>query len=87
MSNVRDLDRLKEIMVTKNIQTLPINLLVLDIIGSILIGLGVAKYFGNVDVLPEKFQFENYWVVLILVGALLMFPMLLHYIKKITQVK
>jgi hypothetical protein len=58
--------------------TIPPNLLMLDVIGMILIGIGLAKYFGGVDVLPAEVRFEDYGVVLILAGLALSLPAMLH---------
>ena len=40
-------------------------LILLDIIGTVLLGLGLAKYFANIDVIPESMRFENYAPILI----------------------
>ena len=57
-------------------------LLVLDIIGTVLLGLGLAKHFANIDVIPASWRFENHGPVLIGIGAALMLPIMAHVIKK-----
>lgn len=66
----------------KNSKFFPPVLLILDVIGAVLLGLGLAKYFANVDVIPVSWRFENYGPVLIGIGAALMLPFMVHVIKK-----
>ncbi|MDZ4210625.1 MAG: hypothetical protein U1C59_02775 [Methylotenera sp.] len=57
---------------------LPLSLVLLDMIGVVLIGLGVTKMFAGVDLLPaDILQDEQGWL-LIIAGLLLMIPLLLH---------
>ncbi|MBU2885476.1 DUF1418 family protein [Gilvimarinus agarilyticus] len=60
---------------------LPIHLLVLDFIGCILIGLGMAMHFANIDLLPESLRFEKDGLVFIVVGVALMLPAILHLLQ------
>ncbi|BFM19353.1 DUF1418 family protein [Gilvimarinus japonicus] len=60
---------------------LPLHLLVLDMIGCILIGLGMAMHIANVDLLPEHLRFEQDGIVYILVGAACMIPAVIFIIK------
>ena len=69
-------------MQEKNPLFFPPIVLILDIIGTVLLGLGLAKYFANVDVIPLSLRFENYGPVMIVIGAALMLPMMAHVIKK-----
>jgi uncharacterized membrane protein YidH (DUF202 family) len=64
---------------------MPLVLVILDGLGAILLGLGAAKYFANIDILPAKFQFESYAIVLMFAGGLLMLPMLTYVVNKIRE--
>lgn len=64
---------------------MPLVLVVLDGVGATLLGLGVAKYFANIEILPVNFQFESYAIVLMFVGGLLMLPMLTYVFNKICE--
>lgn len=61
---------------------MPLSLVILDGLGTALLGVGVAKYFANIDVLPVNFQFESYAIVLMFAGGLLMLPMLTYLFGK-----
>jgi len=51
------------------------DLLALDVIGSVLLGLGLAKKFANLDLLPTAFQLDATWMIGL--GVLLMLPFFL----------
>lgn len=61
---------------------IPFGLLLLDGLGAILAGLGLAKMFGGIEVLPSSFYHESGWI-LILMGIVLMLPFMLHIFKQI----
>ena len=60
---------------------IPLHLLVLDFVGAALLGLGLAEWFANTGLVPESLRFENYYIVMVIVGCLLMLPVLLHFMK------
>ena len=60
---------------------IPLHLLLLDFIGAALLGLGLAEWFANTGLVPESLRFENYYIVMVIAGGLLMLPVLLHFIK------
>ena len=62
---------------------LPLHLIVLDAIGCIMIGLGLAKQFGGIDLLPAQFQLENYGLIFIIFGVILMAPAVFHFVKRV----
>ncbi|PKO44615.1 MAG: hypothetical protein CVU29_09510 [Betaproteobacteria bacterium HGW-Betaproteobacteria-22] len=62
---------------------IPFSLIMLDVIGVLLLTLGVLKHFAAVDIIPEHFQFESYGLVFIFAGAVLILPMLLHVVSRI----
>ncbi len=59
------------------------DLLVLDGIGAVLVGLGMAKMFAGVDVLPAALQFDETGWVMIALGVLLMLPFVLNFLAQI----
>ncbi|MHB8535673.1 MAG: DUF1418 family protein [Sulfuricaulis sp.] len=69
-------------MPEKNSMFFPPVLLILDIIGTVLLGLGLAKHFAHIDVIPATLRFENYGPVLIGVGAALMLPIMVHIVNR-----
>lgn len=60
---------------------IPPKLLLLDLIGVLMAGLGLAKIFANVDAVPEQFRFDNYGLVLAVVGFALMVPLIRHIVS------
>lgn len=69
-------------MVERKSSTIPINLLVLDGIGAVLVGIGLAKQFANVDVLPAFLRLEGYALGLIIGGVILMLPLIFHILGR-----
>jgi hypothetical protein len=61
---------------------IPLRYLVLDGIGALMLGLGLARQLAGVDVLPLSWRFEGYGLTFIVGGILLMLPMLGHVIGK-----
>lgn len=68
-------------MEEKNAVAIPPQLIALDFVGALLVGLGLAKHFANVDVLPAGLLFENYALVFIVIGGAMMLPMVLHILN------
>jgi hypothetical protein len=64
---------------------LPLGLILLDAVGMVLVGLGVAKSPGGVDIIPEVLRFENYGPTFIVVGVALMIPLVLHILRRARQ--
>ena len=60
---------------------IPVSLLVMDFIGAILLGVGLAEWFAETGLVPERFQFERYYIAMVICGALLMLPMIVHIVK------
>ena len=54
----------------------PLKLIILDAVGAILAGLGMAKYFAGVDVLPPALLSDESGLSLIVIGVLMMLPMM-----------
>jgi hypothetical protein len=46
-------------MMSKQSFKIPLALVALDALGAVLLGLGAAKYFANIDILPVSFQVES----------------------------
>ncbi|PKO91096.1 MAG: hypothetical protein CVU15_11905 [Betaproteobacteria bacterium HGW-Betaproteobacteria-1] len=55
---------------------LPINLVLLDGVGAVLLALGLAEHFAGLDVLPTALSFEYRAYVLMAAGIVLMLPLL-----------
>jgi hypothetical protein len=72
-------------MMSKQPFKIPLALVALDALGAVLLGLGAAKYFANIDILPVSFQVESYGVILMVISGLFMLPMLSYVFGKITE--
>ena len=57
---------------------IPMRLIVLDAIGAILLGLGIAELFANTNLVPKSLQFENYAMVMIIFGIAMMLPIITY---------
>ena len=44
--------------------------------------LGLFEWFSDSSVVPDQYKFANYHVAMIVVGALLMAPLVLHVLKR-----
>ena len=62
-----------------------LSLVVLDFVGSVLLGLGLAKKFAGIDFLPESIQLDESGWALILLGVLCMLPMLIQLFVKMRE--
>jgi hypothetical protein len=61
---------------------IPPKLLILDGVGMVLLGLGLVKYFADVDVIPANLRFDNYDVAFIIAGIAMALPAILHVVNK-----
>lgn len=59
----------------------PVWVLVLDFIGSILLALGFADWFAEFGLTPEALRFDNYPMVFVVLGFILMTPSVIWVIK------
>lgn len=59
------------------------DLLLLDGIGSILFGLGLAKLLAGLDILPVAFQFDKTGWTMLLLGLLCMLPFILNVLGQV----
>lgn len=57
--------------------------LILEGLGSALFGLGMAKMFAGIDVLPISLRFDETGWTMIVLGVLLMMPFLFHFLSQI----
>jgi hypothetical protein len=57
---------------------IPIWVLAVEIASTIFLGTGVVAYFEQIEFLPEKYRFDNYAIVFMVIGAVLSAPLLLH---------
>lgn len=60
---------------------LPINLILIDGVGTALLVLGLAEHFAGIDVLPTALNFEYRAYVLMAVGVILMMPLVLYFLN------
>lgn len=65
---------------------IPPGLLALDLLGTVLLGLGIVKYIKGIDVIPMELRFEDYGLTLIWVGIALMIPATIHIVRKVRGV-
>lgn len=59
---------------------LPLHLVLLDGVGAIVLGLGLAKLLAGVDILPAEWLLDAQGWTLIIAGIALMLPMMVHLI-------
>ena len=60
---------------------IPLSLLVLDLFGLAVVGLGVAEQVGNVHFIPESLRFNGVGLVVMLLGVACMLPLVLRLLK------
>lgn len=76
----------KEILIDMKTKVkMPVPLLVLDFIGTIFIGLGLAEKFAGTGLVPRTIQFPNYEWVLIIIGIIFTVPFIAHLVKSIVK--
>ena len=68
-------------------QTLPFRwfLLLLDAIGTVLVGVGLAEWLGGIELVPEPLRVEYLIPLLLGVGLVLMVPVLVVMVGKISK--
>ena len=59
--------------------------IMLDAIGAIFVGLGLAKMFAGLDLLPVVFQWDEKGWAFIIIGVMLMLPMLVQLFVKMRE--
>lgn len=64
---------------------LPLPLLALDTIGVLMLSIGMAEYFVNLNIVPEDLRFDNYAMVMMVVGGFLMIPMVVWIFKNLSS--
>ncbi|MGV6827390.1 MAG: DUF1418 family protein [bacterium] len=60
----------------------PVGLIILDGIGALLIAVGVAEHVGAISIVPEVLKTENYTIILIVVGGMLMAPLIMSIVNR-----
>ncbi|KRT54170.1 DUF1418 family protein [endosymbiont of Ridgeia piscesae] len=66
---------------------LPPQLLLLDMLGAILMGVGLADWLANTSLVPESMRFENYDIVMVVVGGLMMLPPLIYIVRTALELR
>lgn len=61
--------------------SIPIKLIVLDAVGAVLLGLGVAELFADTNLVPQAWRFENYAMVMVIFGIALMLPIITYMLS------
>jgi hypothetical protein len=62
---------------------LSIPLLLLDAVGALLAGVGLAKTVAGIDLIPPSWRFAGDGIVLLLLGAMLMLPFNIHLLRQL----
>jgi hypothetical protein len=60
---------------------IPFSLLILDLFGLAVVGLGIAEQVGKVHFLPELLRFNGAGLVMMLLGVVCMLPLVLRLLK------
>jgi hypothetical protein len=60
---------------------IPLSLLILDLFGLAVVGLGVAEQVGNVHFIPESLRFNGAGLVIMLLGVACMLPLVFKLLK------
>lgn len=60
---------------------IPFKLIVMDALGAVLLGLGVAEMFAGTNLVPKAWQFENYPLMMIIFGIALMLPIVTYMLS------
>lgn len=63
----------------------PLSLIVLDMIGAALIGVGLFEWNAGPEFMPLAWRFEHYPIVMIGLGFALMLPLFFFFIRKIRR--
>ena len=58
--------------------SIPLTLIVLDVIGMLLVVIGLLGAVADIDILPEGLRFQGYEVACIFAGFVLMAPLMIH---------
>ena len=61
----------------------PMSLMLLDIIGAGLIGVGLYEWHAGPEFMPMAWRFEHYHFAMIVAGFLLMLPLFLYFIRMV----
>ena len=59
---------------------IPAKLIVLDVIGALLLTIGLLKVIVDMDLLPQPLLFEGYGFAYIVAGVMLMIPLIVHVV-------
>ena len=60
---------------------IPLSLLILDLLGLAIVGLGVAEQVGRIHIVPEHLRFTGMGLVIMLFGLVCMLPLVLAILK------
>jgi hypothetical protein len=68
-------------MENESLFKLPVSLLLLDLIGTLLVIFGIMEWQVETNFVPVAYQFENYYFYMMICGFLLMYPLIIYFIK------
>lgn len=61
----------------------PIFILVLDMLGCALIGIGALEKFGQLNLIPEPYRIQHFENIMIIAGMALFLPAMIWFIKQL----
>ena len=65
--------------------SIPARLIILDVIGMLLLTIGLIEGVAKIDVLPDDMRFQGYETAFIVAGFLLMAPLLVHVVAMVIR--
>ncbi len=60
---------------------IPIRLIIMDALGAVLLGVGVAELFADTNLVAASLQFENYAIFMIIFGIAMMLPIVTYMLS------
>lgn len=63
---------------------IPMIAIIGDALGTIVAAIGALAHFDVLHILPEHWRFENYTIVMMVVGLLMTLPFIRHVIRRFT---
>jgi type IV secretory pathway VirB3-like protein len=62
-----------------------LSLVLLDAVGAVFVGLGMAKMFAGLDLFPTAFQWDKKGWLFIIIGILLILPLMVQLFVKMRE--
>jgi hypothetical protein len=64
---------------------IPARLIVLDVIGALLLAIGLLKVIAGMELLPQSLRFEGYGFACMVGGVMLMVPLMVHVVVHVAR--